>query len=143
MPTAGIVFSLMRCLRVRSRHRQPRPIVLLQFSAGRQELTFVQILAGTIIVGPMSLGGGHLQVAEFHHKLGFEALRTVITSQVIVEVPGSGAGPPPGGLQPVQVGDQRLHHLALHHLLRPPGGLHSRRVALPDSSGAIHAGAVW
>ena len=79
------------------------------------------------------LGGGHLQVAEFHHKLGFEALRTVITSQVIVEVPGSGAGPPPGGLEPVQVGDQRLHHLALHHLLRPPGGLHSRRVALPTT----------
>ena len=59
------------------------------------------------------------EMTKLHHELGLITLVT-ITSEVIIQVPPVcsvvSVGVGPGRLQPVQVVDQRLHHLLLHEL---------------------------
>ena len=59
------------------------------------------------------------QMTKLHHELGLITLVS-ITSEVIIEVPAVfsvvSVGVGPGRLQPVQVVNQRFHHLVLHKL---------------------------
>ena len=70
--------------------------------------------------------GAHLQMTEFHHKLGFKPF--VITSQVIIKVSStstssstsSSTTPRSQGtsrFQSIKVGDQRFHDISIQHLL--------------------------
>ena len=71
------------------------------------------------LVGLVSPLRAQPEMTKLHHELGLITLVT-ITSEVIIEVPPVGSvvsvGVGPGRLQPVQVVDQRLHHLLLHEL---------------------------
>jgi len=79
-------------------------------------------------------------MTKLHHELGLKTLPSIgITSEVIIEVPALRVvvvGGGPGRLQPVQVGDQRLHQLGLHQLAAR--GLDRGWVPLPHSSAAAH-----
>lgn len=82
-------------------------------------------------------------MTKLHHELGVKTL-VRITSEVIIEVPASRVvvvAVGPGWLQPVQVADQRLHHLRLYEL--PARGLDSGRVPLPHTAGATHTRTEW
>jgi len=85
-------------------------------------------------------------MTKLHHELGLVTLVS-ITSEVIIEVPAVGSvvsvgvGVGPGRLQPVQVVDQRLHHLLLHELAAR--SLNRCWMSLPHSSGATHARTEW
>ena len=79
-----------------------------------------QVLGGAVegLVSPLR---AQPQMTKLHHELGLVTLVS-ITSEVIIEVPAVGSvvsvgvGVGPGRFQPVQVVDQRLHHLLLHEL---------------------------
>ena len=75
-------------------------------------------------------------MTKLHHELGLKTLPSIgITSEVIIEVPALRVvvvGGGPGRLQPVQVGDQRLHQLGLHQLAAR--GLDRGWVPLPKTN---------
>lgn len=83
-------------------------------------------------------------MTKLHHELGLITLVS-ITSEVIIEVPAVfsvvSVGVGPGRLQPVQVVNQRFHHLVLHKL--STWGLNRCWMSLPHSSGATHARTEW
>ena len=77
-------------------------------------------------------------MTKLHHELGLITLVNIvtITSEVIIQVPPIcsvvAVGVGPGRLQPVQVGDQRLHHLRLYEL--SPWSLYGGWMPLPRTN---------